>query len=241
MPNSFFSFKQFTIHQDQCAMKVCTDACLFGAWSATKLSERIPSAKKILDIGAGTGVLSLMMAQGSQAYIEAIEINPMACKQANENFLASPWKSRLTVMEKSISDYKKNETYDFIISNPPFYEADLRSPDEARTAAMHDSELTFEVLIHAVVTNLSLNGFATVLLPFCRIPYFKSIANDNNLFIHEMVNVRQTPAHKPFRSMILLSATPALAEDAGDICIHDDNRQYTPAFIKLLTPYYLNL
>ena len=126
MSNSFFKFKEFTVHQDKTAMKVCTDACLFGAWAAKQIE--IFDLKNILDIGTGTGLLALMLAQSSRAKIDAVEINELAAEQAAANFCNSPWNSQLYVHQKSINRFtqEQNKPYDFIISNPPFFENQLK-------------------------------------------------------------------------------------------------------------------
>src|SRR5271154_3865208 len=125
MPNSYFRFKQFIVRQDRSAMKVCTDSCILGAWSATRLHD----AKKILDIGSGTGLLPLMLAQYSHSEIDGIELDHESYKQAEENINESPWSDRLQIMEGDARYYPYKEKYDFIISNPPFFESDLQSPD----------------------------------------------------------------------------------------------------------------
>src|SRR3954470_19398265 len=121
MPNDFFHFKQFSIHQQYCAMKVCTDACLFGAWTASIIDKEKLPADYILDIGAGTGLLSLMLAQLlNNSTIHAVEIDADATKQAGENFTASLWSERLNIFNTSIQSFNPAQQYDFIITNPPF-------------------------------------------------------------------------------------------------------------------------
>ena len=128
MSNTYFQFKQFTIHQDKCAMKVCTDACMLGAWTAGKLGGS--GINNILDIGCGTGLLSLMLSQKINASIDAVEIDADAAKQAGENISASPWAANIRVIHTSLQEFMPKKKYDLIICNPPFYENDLRSEHE---------------------------------------------------------------------------------------------------------------
>ena len=118
--NSWFQFKQFTVHQDKCAMKVCTDACLFGAWVANKLVQNKITAKNILDIGCGTGLLSLMLAQKTNAVIDSVEIDASAFDQAKQNISLSSWKEKIQLYHNSINNFEPLTRYDFIICNPPF-------------------------------------------------------------------------------------------------------------------------
>src|SRR5450631_830225 len=123
MPNSYFRFKQFVIQQDRSTMKVCTDSCVLGAWTALQLGQ----VKTILDIGTGTGLLALMLAQKSEGLIDAVESDPESAGQARENIGQSSWSDRIRVVEKDARDYLNETHYDFIITNPPFFESDLRS------------------------------------------------------------------------------------------------------------------
>src|ERR1700684_2120654 len=143
MPNSYFRFKQFIIHQDKSAMKVCTDSCIFGAWTVKHLN----GAKKILDAGAGTGLLSLMLAQKSESQIDSIELDPDSAVQALENIMASPWSKRIRLLEGNVLYYPLRSEYDFIISNPPFFDSDLRSPMEKKNKAKHEETLKLDELI----------------------------------------------------------------------------------------------
>ena len=158
--NSYFQFKQFTVQQDRCAMKVCTDACVFGAWAGS------PEAARILDIGTGTGLLSLMAAQRNQvARIDAVEIDSAAAEQARENIANSPFAGRITVHQSPIQCFEPRYLYDTILVNPPFFQSDLRSPDARVNQAHHAESLTFSELLTAVVRFLGVGGTWHVLLP----------------------------------------------------------------------------
>src|SRR5262245_58656662 len=145
MPNSYFQFKQFVIHQEHCAMKVTTDGCLFGAWVAASKAGNAAAGKHVLDIGTGTGLLSLMYAQKHpHAQIDAIEIDEAAAQQAADNFAASPWQKRLQLIHSDIKDYRPSHPYDTIISNPPFYENQLSSGNAKKNMAHHSSSIGLE-------------------------------------------------------------------------------------------------
>lgn len=241
MPNSFFRFRQFTVHQDNTAMKVCTDACLFGAWVASHIRGS-DSIGKILDIGAGTGLLSLMLAQACNALIDAVEIDEDACRQAAENFGASPWKHRLHAYHHAIQDFRPVHKYDFIVSNPPFYGSDLKSPDHKRNLAHHSTALKFEELLKVMSSLLNDGGKAALLLPFGKESQYEKILKENQFNVEEKVLVKQSQSHHYFRIMYLLNNKTSFS-DAGvapaDLSIKDDANQYTSAFSALLSDYYL--
>ena len=221
-------------------MKVCTDACLFAAWVAAYLQKNKIIPRNILDIGTGTGLLSLMLAQKTLALIDAVEINTDAALQAKENFNASSWAQRLNVFETGILQYSTYKKYDFIISNPPFFNNNLLSPDKNKNTAKHDGHLGLTELIKAINENLSGNGMAAVLLPYSRAGFFETHAARQELFTIEKTLVKQTPAHPAFRSM-LLCAKKEKAMQQAEIIIHNDERKYTNEFIELLKDYYLKL
>lgn len=237
MPNNYFKFKQFTIQQDKCAMKVCTDACLFGALVA---DIDLPNAK-ILDIGTGTGLLSLMIAQKNQgAHIDAVEINTMSVEQAAENVAASPWAKNIQVFNSDIVSFVPENKYDLIISNPPFFENDLLSGDEAKNNAKHDSSLNLLQLLNIVNEHLDENGILAVLLPYHRVNYFIEEAAKKKLYPKSQVLVKQTPAHTFFRGILFFSGKltdPQLKE----MFIKDSNQNYSPEFTAALKDYYLYL
>ena len=222
-------------------MKVCTDACLFGAWVANKIETRKTAAAKILDIGAGTGLLSLMLAQKCDAYIDAIEINTDAATQATANIKASPWNNRIQLKQIALQDFNPEKKYEIIVSNPPFFELDLRSENDEKNAAKHDSTLKFDELVSFIKEHLSINGMAAVLIPFTRYEYFVSLLKVAGLFIQESLVVKQTPTHTPFRLMLLFSHNEITNSETSELTIKDLNGNYSEEFMYLLKDYYLTL
>jgi len=233
MANNYFQFKQFTIYQEKCAMKVCTDACLFGA-----LLPKIANGNT-LDIGTGTGLLSLMLAQKSpNIKIDAVEIDKDAYEQALINFAESNWNDRLSIFHNDICSYKSSYQYDFIFSNPPFYENDLKSNDDKRNLAMHTAGLKYEDLLSNVKRLLDLNGSFAVLLPSSAEIKFIDKAAKFGLFATEITRFKQSTKHSFFRSVILF-----LREEKQtlikEISIKDEQNNYTDNFKDLLRNYYL--
>jgi len=239
MPNDYFRFKQFTVQQDKCAMKVCTDACLFGAFTANRLPITV---NRVLDIGTGTGLLSLMLAQKNpDAVIDAVEIDEAAAGQAKENFESSAWKERLNAYNLSIQEFADSvETkYDLIISNPPFYESDLKSDDKKRNLALHSVALTLEALLNIADILLKDDGNFFVLLPHHRTENFIQ-GIQQKFFIKEKVFIKQTSKHSYFRSILWLRKQPGIT-DQSRMAIMNEAGKYTDGFITLLKDYYLYL
>jgi tRNA1Val (adenine37-N6)-methyltransferase len=235
MANNYFKFKQFTVHQEKCAMKVCTDACLFGA-----LLPNITNGKA-LDIGTGTGLLSLMLAQKNpNIRIEAVEIDNDAYEQAITNFAESNWNDRLSVFLNDIGSFKSSYRYQFIFSNPPFYENDLNSNDNKRNLAMHSAGLKYEDLLSNVNRLLDLSGSFAVLLPFSTEINFIDKAAKFGLFATEITRVKQSTKHSFFRSIIFFSREEK-ENIIKEIAIKDQENNYTKAFEGLLKEYYLFL
>jgi tRNA1Val (adenine37-N6)-methyltransferase len=168
LANTFFQFKQFTIHQEQAALKVSTDSCLFGAWVAGEVQCGKYEVQSMLDIGTGTGLLMLMLAQQCEAVIDGIEIDEPSCKDAQRNIQESPWSKRLNLLSGDAREYVFTKKYDLIISNPPFYERDLKSDSKNRNVAMHDDGLKLDELLKIVDKNLTADGLFAVLLPYHR-------------------------------------------------------------------------
>ena len=221
-------------------MKVCTDACLFGAYIAGSIEEGKLTSTNILDIGTGTGLLSLMLAQKTTAIIDAAEIDKAAYYQARENFEESPWKERLNIFHADIVQFEPAKKYDCIISNPPFFEKDLKSDDSKKNAAKHDSALTLQQLLEVVIKYLEKDGVFAVLLPYHRINYFTEEAEKVGLHLSKKVLVKQTPLHAWFRGMLFFSRHQTIPTKE-EISIRDKMGDYTNKFIDLLEDYYLYL
>lgn len=238
MSNSYFRFKQFTVHQERCAMKVCTDACLFGAWAGRKAAQPPLTDGSVLDIGTGTGLLSLMLAQQGNHRIDAVELDEKAAEQAAENFEASPWRIRLQVITGNITKLHLGKKYDCIITNPPFFENDLKSLDNQRNLALHSEALTFTELLAACSHYLAEEGKLAVLLPYHRKTDFVQQAVQTGFFLEEEVDVKQTPKHAYFRAMLWLGRT-AVTPLQRSLTIRE-GEIYSADFSDLLREYYLN-
>lgn len=223
-------------------MKVCTDACLFGAWMADRIKNEKLIISNVLDVGCGTGLLSLMLAQKlPDAIIDAVEIDEAAAKQARENFNASKWKERLNVYHSSIQNFASIATtkYDVIIANPPFYENDLKSSNAKRNLALHSSDLKLEELISIADKLLNEDGSFFVLLPHQRIEYFDELI-EGKFFMQEKILVKQSEKHKWFRGLVWIRKKSGQAIQLTIIIMNESN-EYTPEFVNLLKYYYLNL
>ncbi|UEG49029.1 methyltransferase [Ferruginibacter lapsinanis] len=240
MSNNYFQFKQFTIHQDKCAMKVCTDACLFGGYIADRISKKEVQPGSSLDIGSGTGLLSILLAQKCNTTIDAIEIDQDAYQQAKENFTNTPWCNRLQIHCTDALQFQAEKKYDFIFSNPPFFGNDLRSDNQQINAAKHDTTLTLDQLIQIVDINLSSEGSFAILLPYHRSEYFIGQAKKTGFHLQEKISVQQTPSHDFFRSMLFFSRSEREFISA-ELSIKNSNNEYTENFVELLKDYYLYL
>lgn len=217
-------------------MKVCTDACLFAAVIA---NEKI-KMKHCIDIGTGTGLLSLMLAQkDNEVQIDAVEIEADAALQAAENINASPWANRIKIINENILSCKLQTDYDCIICNPPFYENDLQSADEAVNNARHHTSLKLTQLAEIAAKHLSGKGTFAILLPFHRIDFFISACVKNGLHLSKQILIRQTEKHSFFRG-ILFFKKEKLPPQYSEMAIKS-NGHYTKEFEILLKDYYLNL
>jgi tRNA1Val (adenine37-N6)-methyltransferase len=243
MPNHYFKFRQFKIDQDKCAMKVCTDACLFGALVANSMlsSSTTNNDLQCLDIGTGTGLLSLMIAQKNQAIkTDAIEIDKSAAEQAGENIAASPWADRIQVFNEDILHFMPGKQYDYIFSNPPFFENDLKTAVDAKNKARHDTSMSLLDLLSVAVNLLAPAGTFAVLLPWSRVAYFTAAAKKTGLHLSQQVLVKQSGKHDFFRGILFLKREETETM-YSEIIIKDADQMYTPAFAEALKDYYLFL
>ena len=220
-------------------MKVCTDACLFGAWVAQIARQSITDpAAKALDIGTGTGLLALMLVQQFAGSVDAIDIDAAAVQQATENTAVSPWKEKINVHHQSVAQWEPTG-YDLIISNPPFYEQDLKSPHPQKNLAHHDTGLTLGELWKKVRNCIRADGVFALLLPYRRLEACLQHASDNGFFLCEKILVHQTEKHAPFRVMLLFGLTETVTQSSSIIIKQE--AKYTDAFTALLKDYYLAL
>jgi len=233
-----FKFKEFTIHQDQCAMKVGTDGVLLGAWASL---HNVPES--ILDIGAGTGVIALQLAQRSIAEtIDAIELDDDAYEQCVSNFEASPWGDRLFCYHAGFDEFvdEMDGKYDLIVSNPPFYTEEVASGSQSRDSARQNSSLPFEELVQGVSRFLTENGIFSVIIPFKEEDSFIALANKVGLFPMRITRVKGNPDSDFKRSLMEFNFNkkePVI----DDLVIETARHQYTEEYIKLTQAFYLKM
>ncbi|WP_405204983.1 tRNA1(Val) (adenine(37)-N6)-methyltransferase [Aquimarina sp. LLG6339-5] len=233
-----FRFKQFTVHQDRCAMKIGTDAVLLGSW--VPVSDNVSS---ILDIGTGTGVIALMMAQRSYAeIIDAVEIDATAYEQSVENFEASDWGDRLFCYHASFQEFFQeiDDKYDLLISNPPFYTDTYKTEDSTRDVARFEDALPFEHLFIGTSHLLSEKGKFAVVLPFKEENKAISIANSVGLFPEKITRVQGNPSSEVKRSLLLFGFDQVEIEK-DELIIETGRHQYTPEYIELTKDFYLKM
>jgi tRNA1Val (adenine37-N6)-methyltransferase len=219
-------------------MKVCTDACLFGAWVVELLINlQFEKRVRILDIGTGTGLLSLMVAQEIDADIDAIEIEKSAAQQAAENFSDASFHSAIRIIATDIKTWDSNLSYDCIISNPPFFESHLASTDVKRNIALHSASLSLQELVLIVENRSHANGIVALILPYDRKEEMLKLALENGMQLFANADIKQTPKHAYFRTFLAFSRN-AKTLHSEEIIIQD-NRVYTDRFRQLLKKYYL--
>jgi tRNA1Val (adenine37-N6)-methyltransferase len=241
MANTYFQFKQFIIHQEQCAMKVTTDACLFGSIVSKNIRDK--GQLKILDIGTGTGLLALMLAQNNtHITIDAVEVDPAACNQAASNVALSPWRNNINIIAADVRSFQLQSAYDIIITNPPFYENELKGNNEKKNTAHHSQLLTLPALLEVIKNNLSSNGQFFILLPYKRHVEFKKLIMNSGLHIKQITGIKQTTRHTYFRFIATgNSGNNELKINFNEITIRENQSAYTKEFKNLLRDYYLEL
>ncbi len=236
---SKFQFKQFSLEQDRCAMKIGTDGVLLGAWTPV---ENHPNS--VLDIGTGTGIIALMLAQRSSAtQIDALEIDEEAYEQATDNFENSPWNDRLYCFHAGLDEFveEPEDEYDLIVSNPPFYTDDYKSGTEQRDLARFADAMPFEDLIEATDLLLSENGIFSVIIPFKEESTFLAIALAFELYPFKITRVKGTPTTEIKRSLIAFSRTNSENISLDELIIETARHIYTPEYIELTKGFYLKM
>lgn len=235
MPNPYFQFKQFTVWHDKCAMKVGTDGVLLGAWA------EVTDARKILDVGTGTGLIALMLAQRNpQADITAIEIDPAAAAQAEANVLHSPWPERIQVVCNDYRCFQSEDKYHLIVSNPPYFIDALTCPDRQRSMARHTCELNYEVFFGRSAQLLHEEGRVCIIIPAEVERQVVDTAWRYKLYPSRRLQVFTKPG-KPCRRVLL--SFGCLEGECIDetLCIEVAHHQHTAEYIALTGEFYLKM
>jgi len=235
--NSYFQFKQFTIQQENAAMKVGTDGVLLGAWA------NIEGVNSILDVGTGTGLIAIMLAQRSNAKIVAIDNEPSACRDAMLNSTSSPWGSRIKVVEKSLQDYsfEIEQTFDCVVCNPPYFTNSLKPIDAKRSLARHNNHLPFEDLLEGVSKILSPKGHFCVVLPIAAETEFRMLAANYRLFPLRITRVRPKPSADVSRILMEFCDEASIKSETEIIIETEKHHVYQPEFIEMVKDFYLKL
>lgn len=234
MGNSWFQFKQFKINQDRCAMKISTDAVLLGALAKSENPQRI------LDIGTGTGVIALMLAQRfPNANVTAVEIDKDAAEQALENFRESPFSARLEMIHSRLQEFSSIEKYDLIVSNPPFFPDHLKSQDSKRNKALHTDELSFEDLMQKVSLLLSDSGAFYLILPPRQMRSLEDLAAKTDLFLNSKTLVKDSEIKSVHREVCMFSFQKQVINEA-ELILKDATLKYTDSYSALLSGFLLD-
>ncbi len=234
-----FTFKQFQIQQDKTAMKVGTDGVLLGAWTPV---HNQPFS--ILDIGTGTGLIALMLAQRTSAeQIDALEIEENAYEQAVENFENSPWSDRLFCYHAGLDEFmdEPEDEYDIIVSNPPFYTEDYVSGDRSRDQARFEASMPFNDLIEAADLLLSENGIFSVIIPYKEEQNFIAFALESELYPFKITRVKGTPTSEIKRSLLAFARNSKSEIEIDELVIEIARHQYTNDYVSLTKEFYLKM
>ncbi|MDD2954039.1 MAG: methyltransferase [Parabacteroides sp.] len=237
MANPYFQFKSFTVWHDKCAMKVGTDGVLLGAWAKTE------SCQRILDVGTGTGLIALMLAQRGTAILDAIDIDSDACSQARENIAKSPFANRIQVYRTPLSEYTPDEgiNYDLIVSNPPYFIDSLKCPDTKRSLARHTDTLPLPDLLRDSRKLLAPEGNIALILPFEQRESLIDLAREESLFPSRETHVSPVPDASPKRLLIELSAKPVAEPELSYLTLEIERHRYTDEFTALAKDFYLKM
>ena len=233
---SYFQFKQFRIIQERSAMKVGMDGVLLGAWADASGAERI------LDIGTGTGLIALMLAQrNASAQIEAIEIDQEAFQEAVLNAQQSPWNDKIQIENSSFQDFaeRTDQKYDLIVSNPPFFANGLKAPKENRAQARHSDSLPLDILISGATNLLAENGRIALVLPVESLTEIKQLTLSNQLYISRLCRIKPNPLKPDFRILIELTHNECVTSEEHLMIEFEKHHDYTAEYKELTKDFYL--
>lgn len=236
---SQFKFKKFAVEQDRCAMKIGTDGVLLSAWTPITTNPI-----SILDIGTGTGIIALMLAQRTHAeQIDALEIDEKAYEQAVENFENSPWSDRLFCFHAGLDEFieEPEDEYDLIVSNPPFYSEDYKTDNEQRDLARFQDAMPFEDLLEAAAMFLSDDGIFSTIIPFKEEEQFIALAAEAELYPVKITRVKGTPTSEIKRSLLAFSRNEIGNFPVDELIIEISRHNYTPEYIALTQDFYLKM
>ena len=232
MDENIFEFKQFSIWQSSSEMKVGTDSVLLGAWADLVNSHRI------LDVGSGTGILSLMAAQRNPlALIEAIELDKSAAQEAKCNFSNSPWSDRLSIFNCDFLTFDTEERYDYIISNPPYFDSGIKAPNSRRAMARHNDSLPFEELFKKATSMLAANGIIGIIAPVEVKEIIEFQAGENNLWIKRRVGVK-TAENKPIKRYLWEFANYLVEISEAEMTLQHSGKR-SLEFVRLTEDFYI--
>ena len=254
MSSPFFRFKRFTVWHDRCAMKVGTDGVLLGAWcpiAVDSLQLRVERCRhkefRVLDIGTGSGLIALMLAQRTCAVdslqltvgIDAIDVDEGAVEQATYNFEQSPWAKHLHAHQTSLQDWQSQTKYDLIVSNPPYFQASLKNPDNQRATARHTDTLSYRELIVNSARLLHTNGTLALVLPIESKDEILALAQENGLYPTHTTHVHSKPGKPAKRLLIALSAHRLIASSPTTFYIESENAPRSEEYKRLTETFYL--
>ena len=235
MSNSYFKFKQFTIEQSDCAMKVGTDGCLLGGWFNCEESKRI------LDIGCGTGLIAIMAAQRCCAHITGIEIDGKAALQARINADNSPWGERIEIVNDDLLNYTSEQVFDTIVSNPPYFVNSLKCDDTSRTLARHSDSLDCRQFFKKCTGLLSENGSVSIVIPCDIMDEWKTAAAEQNLYPTRTTFIRTTPKKTPKRVLIEFRSNTQEKSEENTLILETSPGEYSDDAKRILSNFYLKL
>ena len=229
-----FHFRQFSVEDEQSSMRTGTDAVLLGAWTDPGL------AMSILDIGTGSGLIAMMLAQKCEAVIDAIDPDVPSYEQCKCNFRNCPWSHRLTAILGRIQNYR-DKKYQLIVSNPPYFRNSLRASRAGRSNARHNDELTFEELLEAAEQLLTPDGKFTVILPASELKTITGIAARQLLFCHRILEIIPKPGREPLRVLMEFRRMQGKHVTAGQLTLRNEHNAFTPEYRELTKDYYMDL
>jgi len=230
-----FKFKKFSISDDNSSLKVTTDAVMLGAWVKTG------TALSILDIGTGCGIIALMLAQQSDAFIDGIDIDAPSIEQAKENVQKTKWGKKINMFHSSLQNFTKvrNNHYDLIVCNPPYFKDGLKSPDKVKNIAKHSEFLSFDEIISNTKKIIKIYGRLCVILPQSESIVFKEKALINSLYLTRVLNVRHYPNRQVKRVLMQFESLRKNRVEENITIYNDEDDTFTQEYKNLTKDYYL--